>query len=65
VDQYVGINRRRHSLWPHRLAGQPARALGAPRCQRRSRSQTRSIARRHSCEQKRCSGDRDWRTNPS
>jgi hypothetical protein len=32
------------------------------RRQRRSRSQTRSIARRHTCEQNRCSGDRRWRT---
>ena len=33
---------------------QPARVS----CQCRSRSQTRSIARRHSCEQNLCSGDR-------
>jgi hypothetical protein len=48
---------------PHRAAdsAQPARI----RCQCRSRSQTRSIARRHSCEQKCCDGERRWRTNPT
>ena len=33
--------------------------------QRRSRSQTRSRARRHACEQKRCKGLRRVRSNPS
>jgi hypothetical protein len=38
---------------------------GCVRCQRRSRSQTRSSARRHACEQNRCSGLRRCRTNSS
>ena len=44
-----------------RDSAQPARV----RCQCRSRSQTRSIACRHSCEQKCCDGERRWRTNPT
>src|ERR1022692_787767 len=41
-------------------ARQPARVC----CHRRSRSQTRSIARRHACERNLCRGERRWRTNP-
>ena len=44
-----------------RDAAHPARVC----CQCRSRSQTRSIARRHVCEQNLWRGDRRRRTNPS
>ena len=62
VEQYVG------TIWPLQIArvrgpasAQPARVS----CHRRSRSQTRSSARRQGCEQNRCSGLRRWRTKPS
>ncbi len=56
ADQYVWINGPRRVLRRHR----PCQSRG----QRRSRSQTRSNARRHWCEQNLCRGERGWRANP-
>ena len=56
ADQYVWINGPRRALRRRLPAGRPGR--------RRSRSQTRSNARRHWCEQNLCRGERDRRTNP-
>jgi len=52
------------TAWPVGRRGPWGRPVASAGPSGRSRSQTRSIARRHSCEQKRCSGDRGWRTNP-
>ena len=56
ADQYVWINGPRRAL--------RRRGPGRPPGQRRSRSQTRSNARRHWCEQNLCRGERDRRANP-